>query len=70
MIYPNPANNVVNIMGADIKNVKIYNSMGQSILNQHNTNVINVSKLQNGIYLLFIEVSQGNIIQKKIIIQK
>jgi hypothetical protein len=67
-IYPNPADNIVNISGADISNVKVFNNIGQLILNQHNTNIINVSKLTNGIYLLSIETTTKQITQKKLII--
>jgi len=67
-LYPNPANNTVNITGADIANVKVFNNTGQLILNEYNTNEINVSKLPNGIYILSIEISTGYIIYKKIII--
>ena len=70
LIYPNPANNAVHISGADVISVKIFNNIGQLILNQHNTNTINVSKLTNGIYILSIEISTGNIIHKKIIINR
>jgi hypothetical protein len=70
MIYPNPASNVVNITGTGIVNVKIFNNLGQLILTQHNTNTINVSGLQTGIYLLSIETLTKTTIQKKIIIQK
>jgi hypothetical protein len=68
MIYPNPANQIVNIIGTDIANVKVFNNMGQLILNQYNTNIINVSELINGIYILSIETLTGNITQRKIII--
>jgi len=67
IIYPNPANNIINIVGTDIVNVKIFNNIGQLILTQHNTNTINVSTLTNGLYLLTIETLTGSIIQKKII---
>jgi len=66
-IYPNPATNFINITGDRVSTVKMYNNIGQLILTQHNTNTINVSALQNGIYLLTIESSTGNMIQKKII---
>ncbi|MCL2435760.1 MAG: T9SS type A sorting domain-containing protein [Lentimicrobiaceae bacterium] len=66
LIYPNPTNNIVNISGIDVANVKIFNSIGQLVLNQHNTNAINVSALQNGIYILSVKTSTGSIIQKKI----
>jgi len=67
-IYPNPANNIVNISGIDVANVKIFNNIGQLILNEYNINEINVSKLTNGIYILSVETSTGNTIQKKLII--
>ncbi|MCL2436007.1 MAG: T9SS type A sorting domain-containing protein [Lentimicrobiaceae bacterium] len=70
MIYPNPAYDVVNIAGADIVNVKIFNNTGQLLLNQHNKNIINISELTNGIYILSIETLTGNTIQKKIIINQ
>jgi len=67
-LYPNPANNVVNIQGVDVISVKGFNNIGQLILTQHNTNTINVSGLTNGIYILSIEISTGYISHKKIII--
>ena len=67
MVYPNPAHNVVHISGADVAHIKIFNNIGQLILTQHNTNIINVSPLTSGIYLLTIETSTGGIVQKKII---
>ena len=70
MVYPNPANSMVNISGVDVASVKVFNSMGQFILNQRNTNTINVSALTNGIYIFSIELSTGYMIQKKIIINR
>ena len=69
-IYPNPATNVINIFGDSVLEVKIYNNIGQLILNEYNTNEINVSKLTNGIYILSIETLTGNTIQKKITINR
>ena len=68
IIYPNPATNLINISGDVVFEVKMYNSIGQLILNEYNINKINVSKLTNGIYILSIEISTGNSIYKKIII--
>ncbi|MDR2972936.1 MAG: T9SS type A sorting domain-containing protein [Bacteroidales bacterium] len=68
LIYPNPANDIVTISGIRVSNVKVFNNVGQLVLYQHNTNTVNVTELQNGIYLLSIEVSTGHIIHKKIII--
>jgi hypothetical protein len=69
VVYPNPANDIVNISGTNIANVKIFNCMGQQILNQHHNNEISVSNLPNGIYILSIELSTKQIIRKKLIIQ-
>ena len=69
-IYPNPATNVITIFSNKVSAVKVYNNIGQLILTQHNTNEINVSKLTNGIYILSVEISAGNIIQKKITINR
>ena len=67
-IYPNPATNLITISSNKVSAVKVYNSIGQLILNEYNTNEINVSALTNGIYILSVEISAGNTIQKKIII--
>jgi len=69
-VYPNPATNLLNISGDLVVEVKIYNNMGQLILMQHHTNTINVSGLPNGIYLLHVETSTGNTLQKKITINR
>jgi hypothetical protein len=68
MIYPNPATHSITISGDMVSEVRIYNNIGQLILNEHNTNEINVSKLTNGIYILSVKVTSGSIIQKKVII--
>jgi hypothetical protein len=67
-IYPNPVSNVVNIIGTDIANVKVFFFFLQLILNKHNSNTINVSELQNGIYILSIETTTKQITRKKLII--
>jgi hypothetical protein len=59
-LFPNPANNTVNIKGADIVKVKVFNSIGQTVLTQNNTNTINVSQLSHGIYLFSVETSTEN----------
>ena len=69
-IYPNPATNLITISSNRVLAVKVYNNIGQLILNEYNTNEINVSKLTNGIYILSVEISAGNTIQKKIIINR
>jgi hypothetical protein len=67
-IFPNPAINVVSILGIDVVNVKVFNNIGQLLINKNNTNTINVSQLSNGIYIFSIEDSTGRTIHNKIII--
>lgn len=71
-IYPNPCNDFVTIDTKEIGSTSaLYNSIGQLIetfkLN-FETNLLNVSNLENGIYFLNIEMN-GNILRKKIIKQ-
>ncbi|MUU79325.1 T9SS type A sorting domain-containing protein [Winogradskyella endarachnes] len=58
-IYPNPALNNINVRSqSPIESLKLYNISGQLILENRNSNTINVSELTNGIYLL--EVVSGS----------
>lgn len=65
-IYPNPATS--NIM-LDIDNfcaVEIYNNCGQLVMTSSDKN-INVSNLENGVYLLSVIYNNGNVCVKKIV---
>ena len=68
LIYPNPASDIITVVGKNISEIKIYNCIGQLMLIQQNVNEINVSKLENGIYILNIETMDGSRLQRKIII--
>lgn len=68
-VYPNPVKDVVTIKADNVKQVVIYNSLGQMIKSvdcNDNVNDINVSDLQNGIYLLNIVDGEGKISTSKI----
>ena len=62
-IYPNPANNVINVNAAsNINNVEIFNMMGQrvAVIDANDTNVqINTTALSNGMYLMRITTENG-----------
>ena len=71
-IYPNPARKEICISvknGTIIKEVNIYNQIGQKVLNETRiTNTINVSKLRQGMYI--IELVSGELkIREKLIIR-
>jgi WD40 repeat protein len=69
-LYPNPANNVVYLAGADRATVKVFNSMGQLINNYHNVNSINVSSYKAGIYIFSVITNEGNTKAFKVLITK
>jgi len=68
-IYPNPVHNIINIenSGFAIQKITIYNLEGQKLQEILNRNLINVSQLANGIYLLTITGEDGNTETYKII---
>jgi len=64
-IYPNPASNNLNITGIS-KSVKytIFNLQGQSILKGITNNIIDVSFLPQGLYILNLETENGRLVNK------
>jgi hypothetical protein len=60
--YPNPASQQINIQSSDsepIKSVEMFNAMGKMVYGAKNSNIIDVTTLPNGIYILKI-YSQNN----------
>ena len=67
-IYPNPANNILNInASSNINKVEVYNMLGQNVMtvsvNDINTS-INTSNLSEGMYMLKLHTDNG-IVNKK-----
>lgn len=62
-IYPNPVNSNVNINYDGIKSVKIFNMIGQKIIDKsfinNNIHFVDISDLNSGIYLLKIETDDN-----------
>ena len=72
-IYPNPAENVLNIVSytVGIDKVNIYNVNGQLVLNKevnNNQKTINISSLESGIYIVDI-LSENTTVKRKLIIE-
>ena len=55
-IYPNPAKDVLNISFGSINKINIVDLSGKNILSNENSNFINVSSLQKGMYLIQMEI--------------
>ncbi len=60
-VYPNPVNDILTIKGENIKQIMIFNSLGQIVRKMDcndNTVKVNVESLQNGMY--FVNIIDGN----------
>ena len=72
-IYPNPTRNRINIQGlTDISKVEIYSILGKKLLDEKSliNNMIDLSGLNNGIYLISVMDTNNRSITKKIIVQR
>ena len=54
IIYPNPASDFIHIEGVEVKEVLIYNALGQLVKAVNGVDEVNVSDLPSGTYLLRI----------------
>lgn len=66
-IFPNPANNVLNVRGENIEQVRIYNAMGQQVVST-SAQRINVSQLSRGLYVVSALMKNGQSVNEKITI--
>ena len=69
-IFPNPTRDIINIQvknGLIIKSVEMYNIAGQKIMDTGFSKEINMSSLQDGVYLLRLEDGNGDVYIKRII---
>ncbi|MEN0079835.1 GEVED domain-containing protein [Flavobacterium lindanitolerans] len=66
-LYPNPTNGIVNLLtDLEIKEVKIYNQLGQLVSIQK-TSQISLSDVANGIYIFQIDFKNGQTAKQKVI---
>jgi len=67
-IYPNPVIDYINIKSdVNITKIEIYNQLGQLVLSKFNTQNINISTLNSGIYIIKVTTKNGIIKTQKII---
>jgi hypothetical protein len=66
IVYPNPANETLNIIGANNATILITNTLGQVVKNATNASSINIADLTAGMYLVTI-VNENETIIKKIV---
>lgn len=67
-VFPNPANDKINFLSENvIQKIEIYNMMGQKVYVGEpieNNYTINVSEYKNGLFLVKVKTSKGDIIRK------
>ena len=66
-IYPNPTDGMVNILAQEMSLVRVFNTVGQKILEvkaEDNRCTIDFKNFNNGIYLVEIQSSKGVSVQK------
>jgi hypothetical protein len=70
-VYPNPATDQLFINGVKDTRISIYSVDGKLIksIESFTGTAIDVSEIRNGIYVLHITTSDGNVIRKKIVVQ-
>ena len=57
-VYPNPTTDYI-IANQVVKSVKVYNLLGELVLNAENTDKVNVSELNKGIYIVNLIAENG-----------
>lgn len=68
--YPNPASNIINIKGNDLKTLDVYNATAKRIFRYDlypQTNTIDISSLTAGIYFFTVRDNNGGSETKRII---
>jgi len=66
-LYPNPTSGQLTIEGAETASVSIYDLVGQCVMQTKTTDghaVLDMSQLQNGIYLIKVSTANGSVMQR------
>ena len=70
-VYPNPANSVIHIEGIDEgSSISMYDITGRKVMQHPYSNEISIGNLSCGLYLLNITTAEGNVISKKIMVNR
>jgi hypothetical protein len=69
MVYPNPAVDEITISGVEVQHVVIADMTGKVVLRVATENVVNVSSLEAGIYIIEVVDNAGNIMTEKLVVR-
>ncbi len=65
-VYPNPVRDRVVIEGIEAVEIQVYNTLGQVVKSERNSNEISVEGLAEGVYLVRIMDAEGKVYTNKI----
>ena len=68
-VYPNPTTGIITITNAENANINVYNQIGALVRTVENTNLIDLSDLENGTYIVKITTATSTIV-KNIVLTK
>ncbi len=57
--WPNPTTGILHLDGDDINTVEVSDILGQRVLHSENTETIDLSRLENGVYFLIVKDKEG-----------
>ena len=66
-VFPNPVNATLNISGIDAEEIIIYDYSGQKMMILNDSDLIDVSDLSAGLYMMSIKDKEGRVIVKKFV---
>lgn len=66
VVYPNPVQSIVTVQSEDVNTVTVFSLAGQQLL-QEKSNMVNVTPLAQGSYILKVELKDGKQFSKRII---
>ena len=70
-IYPNPATSTLHLTGVNQGNsIVVYDLLGRPVISTSFTNEINISLLCDGLYVLRVTTTDGDVITKKFMVRK
>ena len=73
MVYPNPASNMINVEGGDIREVVIYNALGQMVYSKSgelDNLTIETAQFENGLYVVNVKKNNGETLSQRIVVKK
>lgn len=66
-IFPNPMKDMLYVKGDNVKEMTIFNAVGQQLMTVENENGIDVSSLSDGLYFVRVSDDKGNTLVKKVV---